>query len=119
MVSGGRSTSRVGLLEHAHDHQRLFRALIGKRSWHLVQRKFHELVTGLVREDLTTLVAAGPRRDGAVAFLSGAFVDLMVWSLEARSPPAPQEADRLFQELAGPALAAAMTPGEGPPGRRA
>lgn len=100
-----------GLLDHAHGHQRLFRALIGKRSWHIVQRKFRELVTGLVREDLSPLLPAGARRDGAVAFLAGGFLDLMVWSLEARGPPAPEEVDALFHELAAPVLAAARRPG--------
>jgi len=96
-----------GLLDHAHEHRRLFQALIGRRSWHLVQRKFRELVTGLVREDLAPLVPAGPRRDGTVAFLAGGFLDLLIWSLEAKGSHSPEEVDALFRELAAPVLAAA------------
>jgi len=99
-----------GLIEHAHEQQRLFRALIGKRSGQLVQKKFRELVLDLVREDLATTLAPGPRRDGASAFVAGAFVELLTWSLEAKSAMAPDEVDGLFHELAGPVLAAAEGP---------
>ncbi len=100
-----------GLIEHAHEQQRLFRALIGKRSGQLVQKKFRELVLDLVREDLAALLAPGPRRDGAVAFVAGAFFELLIWSLEAKSALAPEEVDALFHELATPVLAAAGLPG--------
>jgi AcrR family transcriptional regulator len=96
-----------GLVEHAHEQQRLFRALIGKRSGQLVQKMFRQMVLELVREDLGGRLPAGPRRDGAAAFLAGAFFELLTWSLEARSGLGPEEVDALFQELAGPVLAAA------------
>lgn len=95
------------LLEHARDHERVFRALVGAFSGHPIQRRFRDLVLELVREDVSALLPAGPIRDGTVAFLSGAFFDLVTWTLEARSPPSPADADALFQELAAPALAAA------------
>ncbi len=100
-----------GLIEHVHEQQRLFRALIGKRSGQLVQKKFRELVLDLVREDLAGLLAPGPRRDGAVAFVAGAFFELLIWSLEAKSAPAPEEVDALFHELAAPVLGAAGSAG--------
>jgi AcrR family transcriptional regulator len=97
-----------GVIEHALGHVRVFRATIGKRSGQIVQRRFRELVRSLVEEDLAPLLPAGPRRDGTVAFLTGAFVDLVTWSLEARSPPGPEALEALFQELAAPALVAAL-----------
>ncbi len=100
-----------GLIEHAHEQQRLFRALIGKRSGQLVQKKFRELVLDLVREDLAALLAPGPRRDAAVAFIAGAFFELLIWSLEAKNVPTPEELDALFHELAAPVLAAVRLPG--------
>ena len=97
-------------IEHAHEQRALFRALIGKRSGQVVQTKFRELVLDLVREDLGAALAPGPRRDGAVAFVAGAFVELLTWSLDARSALAPEEVDALFHELAAPVLAAARLP---------
>lgn len=98
-----------GLVEHAHEQRRLFLAIVGKKSGHLVQRRFRELVLDLMREDLAALFAAGPRRDAVVAFVGGAFLELLTWSLEARSPPSPEETDALFRELAEPVLAAARS----------
>jgi AcrR family transcriptional regulator len=99
-----------GLLEHVQAHLRVFRALIGRRAAHVVQGKLRALVTELVREDLAARLPAGARRDAAAAFLAGALFELLIWSLEARPPTTAEEADVLFHELAGPALAAAGTP---------
>jgi len=104
-----------GLIEHAHENLRAFRALVGNRSGHVVQRTFRGLVVELVREDLAGLVPPGTRREGAVAFLAGAFFELLIWSLEARPAPTPGEADAIFQDLASPVLAAVRAPGA--PGR--
>jgi hypothetical protein len=80
---------------------------VGKRSGHLVQRKFRELVLALVREDLAGSLAAGPRREAASAFLAGALLELLGWWLEAKSPMAPEAIDGLFHELATPVLSTA------------
>lgn len=113
-AGGGRPLAFArGVIEHAHDHVRVFRATLGKRGGQIVQRKFRELVRALVQEDLSPLIPAGPRRDGAVAFLAGGFSDLVIWSLETRSPPGPEELDALFQELAAPVLAEVTTRGRG------
>jgi hypothetical protein len=64
-------------------------------------------VLELVREDLAARLPAGARREAAAAFLGGALFELLIWSLEARPTPSVDEADGLFHELAGPALALA------------
>jgi AcrR family transcriptional regulator len=96
-----------GLIQHGHDQRRLFLAIVGKRSGQLVQRKFRDLVLELVREDLGSLVAAGPRRDALVAFVAGAFLEVLTWSLEAKSPGSPEATHAMFRELVEPVLAAA------------
>jgi AcrR family transcriptional regulator len=105
-ASGPLAFSR-GLLDHAHEHLRVFRALVGRRAAHIVQGKLRALVLELVREDLAARLPAGARRDAAVAFLAGALFELLIWSLGAKPPTTAEEADALFHELAGPALAAA------------
>jgi len=97
----------LGLLRHAREHLRVFRALIGRRASHLVQARLRALVLELVRDDLDARLPAGARREAAAAFLGGALFELLIWSLEARPTPPADEADALFHELAGPALAAA------------
>jgi AcrR family transcriptional regulator len=113
-AAGGRPTRPLaftrGLIEHAGEQRRLFLAIVGKRSGHLVQRKFRELVLALVREDLAGSLPAGPRREAATAFLAGALLEVLSWWLEARSPLAPEAIDGLFHELAAPALSIAGGP---------
>jgi AcrR family transcriptional regulator len=97
-----------GLIEHAYEQRRLFLAIVGKRSGHLVQRKFRELVVGLVRDDLTGVLAAGPRRDAVAAFLAGALLELLTWSLESKAASLqPEGLDALFHQFAAPVLAEA------------
>ncbi len=107
-----------GLFEHAHEHQQAFRAFVGKGSWHVLQRKFREMLVDLVREDVAGLLPPGARREGLVAFLAGAFFELLIWSLEAKHSPTAAEVDALFQEFAAPALEAARRPGRGRAGAR-
>lgn len=98
-----------GLLAHAHENQRLFRALVGKKGGQLVQKMFRQMVLDLVREDLAGRLAPGRRRDAVAAFLAGALLELLTWSLEAKGAPGPEEADALFQELAAPVLVTAAS----------
>ncbi len=97
----------AAMIRHAYENQRLFRAVVGKRSGHLVQRKFREAVLALVKEDVSALGMSPHRRDAFTAFAGGAFLELLTWALEERSPPAPDALDALFHELVGPALQAA------------
>lgn len=93
-----------GIIEHAHENRRLFRALVGKRSGQVVLKRFRELVVELVREDLSRASAPGTTMDAAVHFLSGAFMDLLAWSLEARDAPGPANLERLFLTMSASAL---------------
>jgi AcrR family transcriptional regulator len=99
-----------GLIEHAHEQRRLFLAVVGKKSGHLVQQRFRDLVLDLVREDLGAALAPGPRRDAVAAFVAGAFIELLTWSLEAKRTIPPDELDALFHDLADPVLAVAGRP---------
>jgi AcrR family transcriptional regulator len=94
------------MLEHAHENRRLFSALVGKRSGQVVIRQFRALVVELVREDFEVL-PAGPRRDVAVHYVAGAFLELLSWSLEQQRPVEVAELDRLFNEMSRSALAVA------------
>ncbi len=82
-----------GLLQHAGENQRLFRALVGKRSGEAVLKRFRGLLLELVREDL----AAGSQRTFALAreptaqFIAGGLVQLLAWWLDGRPPlPTPE-----------------------------
>jgi AcrR family transcriptional regulator len=95
-----------GLVAHAGDSRRLFRAVIGKRSGLAVQRRFREIVGELMTEDLR----AQGVPDRAVAttsrFLGGALVELLLAWVDTRD--AANEVEREFAELAAPVVAAVL-----------
>jgi AcrR family transcriptional regulator len=95
-----------GMIEHAHEQQRLFRALVGKRTGQVVLRRFRELVIELVREDMARLASPGPTLDAAAHFIAGAFLELLTWWLETRNAFHPADVEGLFMKLATPALQA-------------
>lgn len=67
------------LIEHAIDNVRLFRAVIGKRSGRVVERRFRELVLVLVGE------ALAPRDEPTVRFVAGGVLELLSAAIDARS----------------------------------
>jgi AcrR family transcriptional regulator len=93
-----------GLIDHASENQRLFLALVGKRSGYVVLKRFRDMVVALVREDLAGLRGTGPARDAAVHYLAGGFLELLTWWLESRNSLSPEEVERLFLEMAAPAI---------------
>ena len=92
------------MIEHASENQRLFRALVGKRSGHAVEKRFRELVVDLVTEDLESLAPGSPRARGPASYVAGGFMQLLAWWLDTRTTLTPPELDRLFRELSTPLL---------------
>lgn len=91
-----------GLIEHVHENQRLFRAVIGKRSSLVVQRRFSQLVHELVAEDFAASDIPPTRRAPATHYVAGALFGLLTWWVDTRSPLAPNELEILFRELTMP-----------------
>ena len=92
----------LGLIEHAHEQRRLFRTLVGRRSGYVVQQRFREMVIKLVGEELPAGNAPGLPRTAAQRWIAGAFVELLGWWIEQRSPLPPPELAAMFESLAQP-----------------
>lgn len=93
----------LGLIEHAHEQRKVFRGMIGRRSGYVVQQRFREMVIRLITDELPASTGSFPR--GAVArWLAGAFVELLSWWIEQRTPLPPKELAVLFNELSRSAL---------------
>lgn len=67
------------LIEHAADNVRLFRAVMGKHSGRVVERRFRLLVSTLVGE------ALAPREEPTVRFVAGGVIELMSAAIDGRS----------------------------------
>lgn len=87
-----------GLMAHADESRRMFRAVIGKKSGLAVQRRFRQVVLELVGEDLAAMGVAEPRRQLTERYLAGALVEILMWWIDGRhSMSASQVADAFLQ----------------------
>jgi AcrR family transcriptional regulator len=93
----------LALLEHARSYQRVYRALLGKRSSQAVVERLTQVVIDLLEEGVA-VIPKGPRRDAGVRYIAGAFVELLIWWLEGRTRLQAVEVNEIFQRLTGPVL---------------
>jgi AcrR family transcriptional regulator len=102
---GGAFAFARGLVEHAGENRRLFRAIVGRRSGQVVQQLFRQLLVELVREDVSGLAPAGADRDAAAHFIAGAFFEVLLWWLDSRSGLQVSQIDALLHRFTAPVLA--------------
>jgi AcrR family transcriptional regulator len=106
-VVGGEKLAFVrGLIEHARDHSRLFRAIIGKRAGHAVEKRFRQTVSSLVRDDLDDHGFAGRSLDVTTHYVAGALVELLTWWVDTRHAVALDDLEEMFRKLTTPVLTA-------------
>jgi AcrR family transcriptional regulator len=74
-----------GLIEHASENARLFRALVGKRAGQVAQKAFRQFVFDLVREDLLAAFPEDPTVEAAARYVSGGISELLISSADSRS----------------------------------
>lgn len=91
-----------GLVGHVYENKRLFRAVIGKRSSLVVQRRFRQLVIDLVEEDFAASDIPAARHAAATHYVAGALFELLTWWVDSRSPLTPDELEKVFRELTTP-----------------
>ena len=110
-AADGRSQRRPlgftrALLEHVDERRRLWRALVGKRGGTAVKQRFRQDLLEEVREDVVALAGNQPAEvvDGIVHYVTGAFMELLFWWLDARTALAPADIDAIFHRLTAPAL---------------
>lgn len=92
-----------GLIAHVYEQRTLFRAIIGRRSGHVVQKRFREMVSQLVEEEVS-LPAAGWQREAGVRYVAGALVELLAWWVDAGSARSADDIEHLFYLLTLPAI---------------
>lgn len=92
-----------GLIEHVHEQRNLFRAIIGKRSGHVVQKCFREMVCRLVEEEVVPPHADWKQKAGA-HYIAGALVELLAWWVDSGKGHAAGEIEALFYQLTLPGI---------------
>ena len=94
-----------GLIDHVSDNRKLFRSVVGRRSSHVVQMRFKEMVLFLITEDLAQHSGAGWQRDATAHYMAGALVELLGWWVEARKAISHEEIEHYYRRLTLPAIA--------------
>lgn len=88
-----------GLIDHIYDNRALFRRMIGRRSGFAVQQRFREMVLRLIDHELPTPDGDLPRA-AVVRQLAAALAELVAWSVEQRTPMAPEQLAAAFDRIA-------------------
>jgi len=93
-----------GLVVHAHEHQRLFRALLTHRTGHVVQNRFRRMVLDLFREDLASSIPSRQWRDAMAHYAGGALLELLSWWLSSGDCSTPDAIEESYRRLTLPVL---------------
>lgn len=89
-----------GLLAHMIENRAIFRTVIGRRSGHVVERRFRATVVQLLEEELANQNLAGIALDIRARFIAGGWVDLMAWWVDAADPPPIMVLEQQLRNLA-------------------
>jgi AcrR family transcriptional regulator len=97
------------MFEHAREHLDLYRALVGSRGGVIAIETIRRSISELVRADLASDAASDAPRELVVQHLTGAYMAVLTWWLDAGATIPPREMDAMFRRLALEGLAS--TPG--------
>ena len=93
-----------GLMAHMTEHRRVFKAVVGRRSGHGIERRFRETVFQLVESGIAKQKPLDVKSRMVARYIAGGVVDLMAWWVDAPGAPAVDELEKLMQALACSAL---------------
>jgi hypothetical protein len=94
-----------GLIAHVYEQRSLFRAMIGRRSGYVVQKRFRDMVVLLVEAEIPG-GSSGWHRAAATRYIAGALVELLAWWVDVGTERETEEIERLFYQLTQPVMLA-------------
>ena len=109
--AGLREAGPAGHSRHVDGHRQLYRAIVGRESGVIVERKMRRMLAGLLREDLTATQTVGRNeasRDLAIQHVVGALWSVLTWWMDYRGALSPEEMNTLFRQLTLPGLKAVL-----------
>jgi len=87
--------------EHAREHLDLYRALVSKGGVTTTIAMMRQMITDLVRRELSDTAAPnGAPREAVVQFVVGAFMALLTWWLDGGAKLSAERMNELFRRLA-------------------
>lgn len=92
------------MFEHARDHIKLYRAMIGGRGGTVSLGEIRKILSELVRHELAATVGKNSvdlmPRELVVQYVVGAFMAVMTWWLDGGAKLPPKRIDAMFRRLA-------------------
>lgn len=99
----------LSVFAHARDHLDHYRTLAGGRGSAVALAKLRQMVTDLVRRELSLIEPEDSgdarAREVVVQFVAGAFVALLIWWLDSGAKLLPEQIDAIFKQLVTRGLA--------------
>src|SRR5882672_9593507 len=97
------------MFEHARDHIKLYRAMIGGRGGTVSLGEIRKILSELVRHELAATAGKNAAdsipRELAVQYVVGAFMAVMTWWLDGGAKLPPKRIDAMFRRLATEGIA--------------
>jgi AcrR family transcriptional regulator len=101
------------MLLHVKSHHRLYKAFVGRQSGTMVMLHIQRILADLARDEITARVPARTRNappripiEAVVQSTVGAYLALLVWWMDHKTPCTTEELDGMFQKLVLPGITA-------------
>ncbi len=102
----------LDLFQHAQSHYPLYRAMVGKHSWDMIQQYANKFLFNLIREYLKPKMSAKKKTsvplDIVAHYTVSSFLALLTWWLEHNMPYTAEQMMELFKGLAKPGVDAGL-----------
>lgn len=111
---GGKESWDVALdlFQHAGSHYPLYKAMVGKQSWNMIQQYAHKFLVALIKEHLKPKMSARKKSpvplDIVVHYIVSSFLALLTWWLEQNMPYSAEEMTEMFKRLTKPGVEAGL-----------
>ena len=98
----------LDLFQHAQSHYPLYKAMVGKHSWDMIQQYAQKFLFSLIRDHLKPKGSARKKTpvplDIAAHFIVSSFLALLTWWLEHNMPHTAEQMTEMFKGLTKPGL---------------
>lgn len=102
----------LALFRHAGEHYRLYKAMVGKQTSHMVLKYLHGYLTGLTREHIGLLLKGKKKPDVPheimINWLVSSLIALLTWWLDHDMPFTAEKMDEIFRQLTIPGFEAGL-----------
>lgn len=102
----------LGLFQHAQSHYPLYKAMVGKQSWSIIQQYAHQFLFNLIRDYLKSKIRAEKKTlvplNIVAHYTVSSFLALLTWWLDHKMPYSAEQMTEIFKRLTKPGIDAGL-----------